>query len=173
MGACRDRCPPAVAGGTSLAPSVSGAVTTVAAHRPSETSGRRGWLLRSISNSLHLAPVDDDQLVVPQLLRARTAVAVVSVGAKFMPVRVTLAVTAAWLYGEDAVMTGAGRTGEALLSVTRLLVAAKRMRPGMHEPRTVEAEHRARRAGIARCSEACRARNASATCADARRRCHR
>ena len=56
---------------------------------------------------MHAADVAVVQLLVAQLASANTAVNVASAGAKFMPVRVTLAVADATLYGEDAARAGA------------------------------------------------------------------
>ena len=56
---------------------------------------------------MHAADVAVVQLVVAQLASANTAVNVAYAGAKFMPVRVTLAVADTALYGDDPVRTGA------------------------------------------------------------------
>ena len=63
---------------------------------------------------MHAADVADVQLVVAQLASASTAVKVGSAGAKFMPVRVTLAEAEATLYGDDVVRTGAVHDGMVL-----------------------------------------------------------
>jgi len=56
---------------------------------------------------MHVADVAVVQLLVAQSARASIAVAVASVGTKFVPVNVTLAEAETMLYGDDAVKTGA------------------------------------------------------------------
>ena len=57
---------------------------------------------------MHAADVCVVQLLVAQSADVNAAVVVVSVGAKFMPARVTLTVAEATLYLVAAVITGAG-----------------------------------------------------------------
>ena len=80
---------------------------------------------------MHAADVAVVQLVVLQSASARTAVTETSVGAKIMPVSVTLAAADATLYGAAAEITGANElrlsTGQpkALASISPAGVATK------------------------------------------------
>ena len=58
---------------------------------------------------MHLTDVAVVQLLVEQSAVATAAATVVSEGAKFVPINVTVAVTETALYGESAVRTGAAR----------------------------------------------------------------
>jgi len=63
---------------------------------------------------MHVADVAVVQLLLAQSARASMAVAVASVGAKFVPISVTLAMTETTLYGDDAVKTGASMVTKTL-----------------------------------------------------------
>ena len=105
------------------------------------------------------------QLVVVQATES-TADLVLSIGAKFMPVRVTTAGEESTLYGDAALMTGAA------IATTWLGLSLKlRLEAGRPWPlQTVEAEHGARRADNARSTQPRGARNAAARRTNARRR---